>query len=240
MRKLIVIPARLGSTRLKEKLLLKVNNIPIVCWTLNQALKTGFEVFVATDSVRIAQVVENFGGRAIMTSSTCENGTKRVAQAVEYLNLSNEDLVLNLQADEPLMDPELLKKLLFELEKQPENIVTAVTKFKDLEEMKNPNRVKVVFDNNNYAIYFSRSLIPYARNKRNYYPMLHLGLYGYSVKKLKYISKLPKVALEETESLEQLRWLFFGEKIKIVPTNYTSIAIDTKDDFEEFKKKFEK
>jgi 3-deoxy-manno-octulosonate cytidylyltransferase (CMP-KDO synthetase) len=229
MKKIIIIPARYASTRFPGKPLADIGGMTMIQKVYEQAVKSGVakKVVVATDDERIFSHVNDFLGEAVMTSAEHKSGTDRCFEA---LNKSGEnfDVVINLQGDEPFIQPEQLHKLAACFSDSNCKITTLVKKIENKEDIENQNVVKVVKDMNNYALYFSRSIIPFNREKRNssiYFK--HLGLYAYRAETLKDISSLHPSPLELAESLEQLRWLENGYKIKVAETELESIAIDT-------------
>lgn len=197
-------------------------------------------VAVATDDARIAEVVEGFGGKVVMTSATHRSGTDRVREAFELLG-SPADVVINIQGDEPFIAPEQLTALMSCFDDADVDIASLVRPFdpsRPFAELEDPNTPKVVMDTRGNALYFSRSVIPYVRNypkeewpaRANYFT--HVGLYGYRAEVLKRISELPQSPLELAESLEQLRWLQAGYKIRMAKTDAPTIGIDTPDDLQ--------
>lgn len=240
-----LIPARYGSTRFPGKPLAILKNKPIIqhVYERAKASKLINEVFVATDDNRIMEVVKSFGGKAIMTSQNHPSGTDRIAEAVDKLlqegyNLQDSSIVINLQGDEPLIKIEMIDQLIELMKSENNSIGTLAKKVEKEEDFRNPNIVKVVFDKNGYALYFSRSPIPFDREKfikgfsNNNFMYKHIGIYGYSVKILKNFVSLPQSRLEKIESLEQLRALENGIKIKVSITEYDSFGIDTPEDLE--------
>lgn len=242
-RVLGVIPARYASTRFPGKPLVKIGNMEMVVCVCKRVVESGLfdKVVVATDSRQIYDVVRSYGYSAIMTDDNHSCGTERCEQALRIIEESGErfDLVVNIQGDEPLIKKEQLKQVLIPLLKDNQTqIVTLCKMIEDLKTLSSPNVVKVVFDENKNALYFSRSIIPYDRQetyeygiaKGNYYK--HIGLYAYRAEVLKTIVKLYPSRLEKIESLEQLRWLEEGYKIKVNITEFESIGIDTPEDLE--------
>ncbi|RUM30885.1 MAG: 3-deoxy-manno-octulosonate cytidylyltransferase [Aquifex sp.] len=223
MRRLIVIPARLGSTRLKEKPLRKILGKPLIRWVVENLKKTGQELLVATDSEKIKEVVEDLC-EVILTPSEIPSGSDRVLYVVKDLNV---DFVINYQGDEPFAYKEDIKKIFKALEEGNE-VVTLATQ--DKEAYKRPEDVKVIIDNKGYAIYFSRAPIPYFRKKSDFYPLKHIGIYGFKKETLIKFGSLPKSTLEEIEGLEQLRLLENGIKIKVILTNNFYHGVDTEED----------
>ena len=246
-----IIPARYNSTRFPGKPLVLLKNKPIIqhVYEKAKASKLVNEVFVATDDIRICNVVESFGGNAIITSPEHSSGTDRIAEAVNKLltegyNLTENSIIINLQGDEPLVKVEMIDQLI-ELMRKGENFIgTLVKPIEDETDFHNPNIVKVVFDKNHFALYFSRSPIPFDREKflkgfsNNCFMFKHIGIYGYNVKILKEFVCLPQSPLEKIESLEQLRALEKGIKIKVGITQYESFGIDTPEDLKKAEEYF--
>lgn len=231
-----IIPARYQSTRFPGKPLAMINNKPMIQWVYENVVNAVSEAWVATDDERIIKAVENFGGKAVETLSTHQSGTDRCAEAARILSKKIDfDVVVNIQGDEPFIKPtqiELLKSCFT----NGAEIATLIKKIDTKEELFNPNRPKVVTDNQKNALYFSRSPIPYVRNADNeawhikHVFWAHIGMYAYKSDILQKISKLKQGELELAESLEQLRWLENGFKIKTAVTSHQSIGIDTPED----------
>lgn len=236
----IIIPARYASTRLEGKPLLKANGKTIIQWVYEKATqsKLASNAIVATDDQRIYDEVIKFGGQACMTSTEHKCGSDRL---VEVLNkYENIKIAVNVQGDEPMIEPESIDKAIEVLINDNQaDMSTLIRKIDKEEEIQNPNTVKAVKDNFGYAMYFSRSPLPYERNKNQADTFAHIGLYVYRREALLNMSKLPQSDLEKAESLEQLRALQNGMKIKTATVNYNPVGIDTKEDFEEFLKKIE-
>jgi len=233
-----IIPARYESTRFPGKPLALLGEKPMVQWVVENARKSLKEVWVATDDNRIFNAVHKFGGNAVKTSILHKSGTDRCAEAARILsNKIQFDVVVNIQGDEPFIQAEQINllKLCFT---GSADIATLVKQVESMEELFNPNRPKVVIDKNRNALYFSRSPIPFVRDvpkeswikKPNFYA--HIGMYAYKAEVLQEITKLEQGLLETTESLEQLRWLENGYKIKTAETTHQSIGIDTPDDLQ--------
>ena len=231
----IIIPARYASTRLEGKPLLRAKGKSIIQWVYEKAVqsKLASDVIVATDDKRIYDEVTSFGGKACMTSTEHKCGSDRL---VEVLNkYSDIEIAVNVQGDEPMIEPESIDKAIEVLvDDANADMSTLIRKIDDEEEIKNPNVVKAVRDNQGFALYFSRSPIPYERNKNQASTYAHIGLYVYRRNALLNMSKLPQSDLEKAESLEQLRALQNGMKIKTAIVNYKPVGIDTREDFEEF------
>ena len=236
MNNLVVIPARLNSSRLPNKVLLKAQGKSIIEYVYRQVEKSQLvdKIIVATDSEIVLKDVNNFGGEAVLTSSKHQSGTDRVAEVAKKYNFKN---IINVQGDEPNISPNLIDSLFFELENEKVYFVSAMSLINSFDEVANPNVVKVICDINNYAIYFSRSQIPFIRDNDFQVDFFkHIGIYGFKKDFLIKYSKLPQTNLELSEKLEQLRAIENGYKIKMVKTDYNSFGIDTLEDFENFKK----
>ena len=236
----IIIPARYGSSRLEGKPLLRANNKPIIQWVWEKASKCPLvdRVIIATDDERIFNVCKDFGAEVEMTSTEHKSGSDRIAEVAE--RHPEIAYIINLQGDEPLIEQaniELVIKGV--LEDENADISTLLREIKDEDEAQNPNLVKCVFDVNNYAMYFSRSKIPYERNAGKSKIYGHLGIYGYKREALFKMTKLPQTSYEQAESLEQLRALQNGMKIKVAVVDNIPLGIDTLEDFEKFKRMVE-
>ena len=224
MKFLGIIPARYSSTRLEGKPLKMIEGHTMIEWAYKRAKKSNLDsLIVATDDERIYNEVINFGGQAIITSKNHTNGTSRIAEVCE--KITEYDTIINIQGDEPLI----------ETFKENKDLKMATLKHKllDKEEIENPNNVKVVCDKNDYAIYFSRSVIPYPRKNGNISYFKHIGIYGYKRDFVIEYSKMLATPLEETESLEQLRVLENGYKIKVLETTHSLIGVDTQENLEQ-------
>ena len=235
----IIIPARFASTRLPGKPLLKVLNKPIIQWVWEKAkmAKLADNVIIATDSELIYEVAKTFTDDVEMTSENHKSGSDRIA---EVANRHPEfDYIVNLQGDEPLIKPESIDEIIKALQAGAD-ISTLIRVLKDEEDINNPNCVKCVVDNNNLALYFSRSKIPFERNAGIATFYGHLGIYGYKRKALESMTTLAQTPLEKTESLEQLRALENGMKIKTSVVDFVPVGIDTREDLEKFKQIVEK
>ena len=229
-----VIPARYGSSRLEGKPLKDICGKPMIQYVYEAACKARLldQVYVATDDQRIADAVEKFGGRACMTSPNHNTGTDRVAEAAASVEA---DIVVNIQGDEPLMEPSMLDEVVQPFMDDPElPMCTLCTPILEEENLNSPHVVKVVFDLKGYALYFSRSLIPFPRKMVNYQAFEHLGIYAYRKDFLMTYVRLPQTRLEIIESLEQLRVLESGYRLKVVVTaqKYNGLSVDTQEDLE--------
>lgn len=238
MKFIAIIPARFDSTRFPGKPLAKLHNKPMIQWVVENVMKCVEDVWVATDSDKIMNAVAKFGGRAVKTRSTHQSGTDRCAEAAEILSKNHDfDVVINVQGDEPFISPEQIE-LLQSCFTEETKIATLIKRIDNPEDLFNPNRPKVVIDNERNALYFSRSTIPFVRGEteKNWLSVntfwAHVGMYAYHKQVLQEITKLKHGKLELTESLEQLRWLANGYKIKTAETNHQSIGIDTPEDLD--------
>ncbi len=227
-----IIPARFGSTRFPGKPLVMIHGKSMIQRVYEQSRKSNYlqKVIVATDDQRIADHVISFGGEVILTSASHQSGTDRCAEVIQQTN-EQFDAVINIQGDEPFIDPEQIDAIALALINETYPLATLVKVIESEEEIHNPNVVKAVLDNKGKAIYFSRLPIPYNRDKQNsttYYK--HIGIYGYTRKALLEITKLPQGKLELAESLEQLRWIEAGYSIITRVTQVPSVSIDTPED----------
>ncbi len=231
MKSICVIPARYSSTRLPGKPLKDICGKPMICrvYERAKAAKSVAEVFVATDDERILQAVEKNFGKAIMTRADHKTGTDRLAEVAE--KFSDVEVIVNVQGDEPLIEPALIDELVAEFVKDKNlQMATVATELSDADEMKNPNNVKVVLDKNNDALYFSRSLIPYPRNAGKAKVFKHIGIYAYRRNFLLNYAKMEPTPLEQSESLEQLRALENGFKIRVIKSSCRFVGVDTEED----------
>lgn len=231
-----IIPARFASTRFPGKVLAKIAGKPMIQWVYERAIQAKYlqRVIVATDEKRVKETVEQFGGVAFMTSSKHETGTDRVAEIAAKIEA---DVIVNIQGDEPLISPHAIDSLIEPFFANNLNMATLCRKATNIEEINNPNTARVVFDENQNALYFSRAPIPYNRdfqyqnrsiNVGDYFQ--HIGIYAYHKEFLLKLSKLPQTRLEKVEKLEQLRVLEHGYKIRVVQTNYSPVCVDVKED----------
>lgn len=232
----IIIPARYGSSRLEGKPLIEVMGKPIIQWVYEKAQQSKLAdmIIVATDDERIYNCVKAFGGIAEMTSVNHKCGSDRIMEVVSrHPEIS---YICNLQGDEPLITPQSIDEVIKNVKEDDlADISTLIREIKD-DEVNNPNLVKCVKDNNNFALYFSRSKIPYERNTGIATFYGHLGIYGYKREALIKMTQLPQTPLEKTESLEQLRALENGMKIKTSVVDFVPVGIDTKEDLVKFEK----
>ena len=232
----IIIPARYGSKRLQGKPLLKVCNKPIIQWVWEKAIqvKSADFVIIATDNKEIYDCAKSFGANVEMTSEHHKCGSDRIVEVAEkYPEFS---YIINLQGDEPMINTSCVEEVI-KLLKEDNNadISTLISEIKN-EDVDDPNMVKCVKDINGYAMYFSRSKIPYERNMGIAKFYKHIGIYGYKREALFKMTKFPQPEIEQAESLEQLRALYNGMKIKTSVVEYNAIGIDTIEDFNAFKK----
>lgn len=238
-----IIPARYASTRFPGKPLAMLGGKTVIQRVYEQVKDCFEEVYVATDDERIADCVRGFGGQVVMTSESCNNGTERCLDA--YRNLGIEcDVIVNIQGDEPFIQHRQVEALKSCFDAPETDIATLVKPFEKedgLERLECPNSPKVVMNTNGFAIYFSRSVIPYLRGvekeqwleKHTFYK--HLGIYAYKVSVLEKITTLPQSPMEKAESLEQLRWLENGYRIRVGVTDIETVGIDTPEDLERAK-----
>lgn len=232
MKFLGVIPSRYASTRLEGKPLKDICGHTMIEWVYKRTKLSNLdEVVVATDDERIYKEVERFGGKAILTSKEHENGTSRIAEVCT--KYEDYDVIVNVQGDEPLIEPEMINSIINSF-KEDDTILMSTLKYKidTMEEIENPNYVKVITDKKGYALYFSRSVIPYPRKLdiQNYYK--HVGIYGYKRDFVVEYAKMEPTPLELSESLEQLRALENGYRIKVIETPYKIIGVDTQEELE--------
>jgi len=229
---MIIIPARLKSTRFPSKVIADVLGIPMVVRVANIAQDID-DVIVATDNEKVMSICKRHNIKAMMTSDKHNSGSDRVYEVCEQLKLNHDDLIINLQADEPFIEPEVISKLVHKTKNIRQDIFISSCFSKiDKESAKNSDLVKVVLDDNDKALYFSRALIPYDRNDNLNEYYLHLGIYGFNVKSLRHFCHIKPSSLETIEKLEQLRWLEFGEDIFMQEVESKSFGIDTKQDLE--------
>lgn len=238
-----IIPARYGSTRFIGKPLAEIEGLPMIIHVLNNVSKSKIKnIYVATDDNRIYDVVNNYGYKAIITDVNHRNGTERVNEAASIINIPDNDFIINIQGDEPSISPNLIDELIDFINDKNINLATAATYFDNFNELFSPNNIKITTDINGKALYFSRSIIPYNRNVDckewlDAYPYKkHIGIYVYKKFILNELNKLHPTLLEETEKLEQLRWLDNGYSIYVMDTDYRSISVDTPEDLETIKK----
>ncbi len=233
MKILCVIPARYASTRLPGKPLAMLAGKPMIQRVYERAAQALLpdEVLVATDDERIKEVVEGFGGKAMLTAATHPSGTDRLAEVA--LSYDKMDVIINVQGDEPMIPPTLIDELCKAFEENPQLQMATAKTLMQPKDYNNPNAVKVVTDQNGYALYFSRSLMPYPRNRTEDYKVYkHIGIYAYRRDFLLKFAALLPTTLEQIEGLEQLRALENGTRIKVLTTDFQGIGIDTQEDLD--------
>ena len=237
MKFIAIIPARYASTRFPGKPLAMLGGKTVIQRVYEQATSVLGEAYVATDDERIFQTVEQFGGRAVMTRSDHKSGTDRIQEAADKIG-TDADVIINVQGDEPFIQSSQIDTLMHLFDDPATQIGTLGKPFESLEAIENPNSPKIVTDNRGFALYFSRSVIPYIRGKERdswfgEYPFLkHLGIYAYRREVLAEVTKLPQSSLEKAESLEQLRWLQNGYRIRVGLTDVETVGIDTPEDLQ--------
>jgi 3-deoxy-manno-octulosonate cytidylyltransferase (CMP-KDO synthetase) len=226
-----VIPARYGSTRFPGKVLAPLNGKPMIQWVYEKAkASVASEVIVATDDQKVFDAVEKFGGKAVMTSVDHPSGTDRIYEAIQN---TDKEIIINIQGDEPLIPTEVIDELITTMSNDSSIPMGTVAVKAKQEELSDPNKVKVVMNKDNFALYFSRAMIPFQReggDKTDAF--LHWGLYAYRRETLKKFISLPESNLEKCEKLEQLRALENGINIYVMQSNLSSIGVDTPEDLE--------
>jgi 3-deoxy-manno-octulosonate cytidylyltransferase (CMP-KDO synthetase) len=235
MKVIGIIPARFGSTRFAGKVLADLGGKPVVQHVWENAIKCKMleDLVIAADDERIIKTAESFNAKAIYTSPDQPSGTDRLIEVVNPLDV---DIVVNIQGDEPMVLPEMVDNLARAIiEDKDVYMATLAKKIEDKKEIKDPNIVKLVKDKNDFALYFSRSIIPYPRYETDQFYYKHLGLYAYTKDFLFEFANLPKSHLEIVEGLEQLRALENGYRIKVVETSFDTIGIDTPEDLDKAK-----
>jgi len=235
-----IIPARYASTRFPGKPLALIKGTSMIERVYRQCLQAGSLnlLCVATDDARISEHIASFGGNVVMTSTLHPSGTDRCLEAMNAFSLQHPefkfDVVINIQGDEPLINPEVIDNLTAVFADPEVRIATASVPFDDLAKVQNPNYVKIVKDLHNNALYFSRSVVPYHRNNlpetKNFHK--HLGIYGFRAETLEKICKLPVSDLEMAESLEQLRWLEAGFRIRVIECSAEGLCVDVPEDIQ--------
>lgn len=232
-----IIPARYASTRFPGKPLALLGGKPVIQHVYEKVAAVLEAAYVATDDERIYDVVKSFGGQVVMTRTDHKSGTDRIEEAIEKIG-GEWDVVVNVQGDEPFVAKSQLDTICHCFDDPTTQIATLGKPFESMEAVQNPNSPKIVVDNMGFAMYFSRSVIPYVRGKEEsswltHYPFLkHLGIYAYRKDVLRQVTQLPQSSLEIAESLEQLRWLQNGFKIKVGTTDVETVGIDTPQDLE--------
>ncbi|ESU27156.1 3-deoxy-manno-octulosonate cytidylyltransferase [Flavobacterium limnosediminis JC2902] len=239
MKIIAVIPARYASTRFPAKLMQDLGGKTVILRTYEAAVETKLfdDVFVVTDSDLIYNEIVNNGGKAIMSIKEHESGSDRIAEAVENMEV---DVVINVQGDEPFINKKPLEQVIEIFKNDAEkkvDLASLMFEIKDKSEIENPNNVKVIVDQQGFALYFSRSVIPYPREENvGVRYMKHIGIYAFRKEALMDFYRLPMLALEASEKLEQLRYLEYGKRIRMVETDHGSIGIDTLEDLEKARK----
>ena len=240
MKTIAIIPARYASTRFPGKPLAILGGKPVIQRVYEQVTTVLDEAYVATDDERIYNKVQEFGGRVVMTSPNHKSGTDRIEEAVQKIG-TDADIIINVQGDEPFIHPSQIEALIKCFDDPTTQIATLGKPFDkdaDISLLDNPNSPKIVVDNNSFALYFSRSVIPFIRGVEHNqwlgkYPFLkHLGIYAYRTQVLHEITRQPQSSLELAESLEQLRWLQNGYRIRVGTTNIETVGIDTPEDLQ--------
>lgn len=232
-----IIPARYASSRFPGKPLAVLGGKYVIQRVYETVSSVLDEAYVATDDQRIFDAVIAFGGKAVMTRTDHKSGTDRIEEAAEKL-ATDADVIVNIQGDEPFIQPSQIQTICHCFDDASTQIATIGKPFDTIEAAENPNSPKIVLDNNGYAMYFSRSVIPFVRGIEKkewlqHYPFLkHLGIYAYRKEVLREVTQLPQSSLELAESLEQLRWLQNGYKIKVGTTDVETVGIDTPQDLE--------
>lgn len=230
MKKIAIIPARYKSSRFPGKPLAMINGKPMIQWVYENVIKVKEldDIYVATDDERIYDVVSSFGGKVLMTSVDHICGTDRLVECIDILKLEDEDIILNIQGDEPLIKEDMIRDLISTFDSSEVYMGTLKKKIEEDDEIINSNVVKVITDVNDYAIYFSRCPIPYNRDNKNginYFK--HIGVYGYKKWFLDKYNIMEKNDLENIESLEQLRVIESGYRIKVKETKWETVGVDT-------------
>lgn len=239
MKIIAVIPARYASTRFPAKLMQDLGGKTVILRTYEAAKKNNLfdDVFVVTDSDLIFNEIISNGGKAIMSIKEHESGSDRIAEAVQNMDV---DVVINVQGDEPFIDENPLKALIEVFKNDADkkvDLASVMCQITDKQDIENPNNVKVITDQNGFALYFSRSVIPFPREENvGVRYMKHIGIYAFRKQALLDFYSLPMLSLEASEKLEQLRYLEYGKRIKMIETNHIGIGIDTKEDLEKARK----
>tara|TARA_Y100001956_G_scaffold21591_1_gene21140 strand:- start:7028 stop:7780 length:753 start_codon:yes stop_codon:yes gene_type:complete len=237
----VVIPARYQSTRLPGKPLADIAGKPMIQWVYEQAIQAGAEnVIIATDDERVESAVKAFGGQVCMTSPNHESGTERLAEVVDLMGIADDHIIVNVQGDEPLIPPSIITQVANNLAHSQAPMATLAVEIEDEAEVFNPNAVKVLTDKDGYAMYFSRATIPWDRDnfanggKVIKQPLMrHIGIYAYRAGFINTYINWQPTALEKIECLEQLRVLWYGEKIHVeVAKQAPAAGVDTPEDLE--------
>ena len=237
MKFIAIIPARYASTRFPGKPLAMLGGKTVIQRVYEQATAILDEAYVATDDERIYQAVESFGGKAVITRADHKSGTDRLEEAATIIG-TNADVIINIQGDEPFIQTSQIETLMHLFDDPTTQIGTLGKPFESIEAVNNPNSPKIVCDRRGFALYFSRSTIPYVRGAEpttwlEHFPYLkHLGVYAYRREVLHEVTQLPQSSLEKAESLEQLRWLENGYRIRVGLTDVETVGIDTPEDLQ--------
>ncbi len=237
MKFIAIIPARYASTRFPGKPLAMLGGKTVIQRVYEQVTSVLGEAYVATDDDRILKAVEAFGGKGVMTRADHKSGTDRIQEAATTIG-TDADVIINVQGDEPFIQPSQIETLMHLFDDPATQIGTLGKRFETMEAVENPNSPKIVTDNRGFALYFSRSVIPYIRGKEHgnwfgEYPYLkHMGIYAYRREVLAEVTRLPQSSLEKAESLEQLRWLQNGYRIRVGLTDVETVGIDTPEDLQ--------
>ena len=239
MKIIAVIPARYASTRFPAKLMQDLGGKTVILRTYESAVQTRLfdDVFVVTDSELIYEEIVSHGGKAIRSIKEHESGSDRIAEAIENMDV---DVVVNVQGDEPFINAEPLEQVLdiFKNDTGKQvDLASLMREITDRKDIENPNNVKVIVDQKGFALYFSRSVIPYPREENvGVRYMQHIGIYAFRKEALLDFYKLPMLSLEASEKLEQLRYLEYGKRIRMIETSHVGIGIDTPEDLEKARK----
>jgi len=235
---MIIIPARIASTRFPNKVLASIGGLPMVVKTAQVAQEID-DVAIATDSTEVQKIAKSYGFNAVITSPNHKSGTDRINEAASLLGLGDDEVIINVQADEPFIEKQIIKKvqeLTIRNKNNHQVMLNSAYKIVNKDEAQDPNLVKVVLNASEYAIYFSRSIIPHDRDDNNISYRAHLGIYGYTKRALERFCTLPHAPLEDIEKLEQLRATYHGFIIAMTEVQTKSFGIDTPQDLEKAKK----
>lgn len=231
---MIIVPARIGSSRFPNKVLAEIGGVPMVIRTA-MAVDSIDKVVIATDSQDVVAIAKKYGIDAVMTSEHHQSGTDRIYEAVQKLGLSDNEIVINVQGDEPFIETDVVRAIYHLTQKNKDKkkiMMNSCYKYISNPEADDPNLVKVVTDRDDIALYFSRAKIPYPRDHHFEHYKGHLGIYGFTVNSLELFCSLPPAPLEHIEKLEQLRALYHGYKIAMAEVQTQSFGIDTQEDLE--------
>ncbi len=232
---MIIIPARVASNRFPNKILVDIDGLPMFIATASR-VKELDHVVIATDTQEVVDIAKKYGFEAVMTGAYHQSGTDRINEASLSLDIDDDEVIINVQADEPFIEPRVVKSVMNRV-KKGDCFMASCYKLIDKTFANDPNHVKVITDKDENAIYFSRSKIPYEREEHSSY-FGHLGIYGFTKKSLKEFCNLSPAPLENIEKLEQLRALYHGKKIAMVRVESRSFGIDTKEDLEKAREIF--